>query len=193
MYCNREEFVLQRRVLKLYRNTVHCIVTKRGKRGSLYRNTNWERGRGAQASVRHAGGARGTGRGARGARGAHPERKATRPPSLRHGVGQAATPPCARSWECLCALGRAAGPAGCALGTLSLFLTRFDSVLFLSQFWGKFFRKKKIYIFLKNKSNKIRQNFRKIKFSKNEIFIDQKDLFKRKLCLALLMNARLGI
>ena len=30
--------------------------------------------------------------------------------------------------------GRAAGPAGCALGALSLFLTRFDSVLFLSQF-----------------------------------------------------------
>ena len=32
------------------------------------------------------------------------------------------------------AAGRAAGPAGCALGALSLFLTRFDSVLFLSQF-----------------------------------------------------------
>ena len=30
--------------------------------------------------------------------------------------------------------GRAAGPASCALGALSLFLTRFDSVLFLSQF-----------------------------------------------------------
>ena len=29
---------------------------------------------------------------------------------------------------------RAAGPAGCALGALGLFLTRFDSVLFLSQF-----------------------------------------------------------
>ena len=29
---------------------------------------------------------------------------------------------------------RAAGPASCALGALSLFLTRFDSVLFLSQF-----------------------------------------------------------
>ena len=30
--------------------------------------------------------------------------------------------------------GRAARPVGCALGALSLFLTRFDSVLFLSQF-----------------------------------------------------------
>ena len=30
--------------------------------------------------------------------------------------------------------GGAAGPAGCALGALGLFLTRFDSVLFLSQF-----------------------------------------------------------
>ena len=30
--------------------------------------------------------------------------------------------------------GRAAGLASCALGALSLFLTRFDSVLFLSQF-----------------------------------------------------------
>ena len=29
---------------------------------------------------------------------------------------------------------RAAGPAGCALGALNLFLTRYDSVLFLSQF-----------------------------------------------------------
>ena len=29
--------------------------------------------------------------------------------------------------------GRAAGPASCALGALGLFLTRFDSVLFLSQ------------------------------------------------------------
>ena len=31
------------------------------------------------------------------------------------------------------AAGRAAGPTGCALGALSLFLARFDSVLFLSQ------------------------------------------------------------
>ena len=30
--------------------------------------------------------------------------------------------------------GRAAGPVGCALGALSLFLARFDSVLFLSRF-----------------------------------------------------------
>ena len=31
---------------------------------------------------------------------------------------------------------RAAGPARCALGALSLFLARFDSVLFLSQIFG---------------------------------------------------------
>ena len=30
--------------------------------------------------------------------------------------------------------GRAAGPVGCALGALSLFWARFDSVLFLSRF-----------------------------------------------------------
>ena len=30
--------------------------------------------------------------------------------------------------------GRATGPTCCALGALGLFLTRFDSVLFLSQF-----------------------------------------------------------
>ena len=29
---------------------------------------------------------------------------------------------------------RVAGPVGCALGTLSLFLARFDSVLFMSRF-----------------------------------------------------------
>ena len=40
----------------------------------------------------------------------------------RHGAAQAR------------GLGVLAGPAGCALGALSLFLTWFDSVLFLSQF-----------------------------------------------------------
>ena len=34
---------------------------------------------------------------------------------------------------CVRKLGVLAGPAGCALGALSLFLTQFDSVLFLSQ------------------------------------------------------------
>ena len=34
------------------------------------------------------------------------------------------------------AAGRAAGPADCALGALSFFLARFDSVLFLSQIFG---------------------------------------------------------
>ena len=32
--------------------------------------------------------------------------------------------------------GRDAGPVGCALGALSLFLARFDSVRFLSRFFG---------------------------------------------------------
>ena len=31
--------------------------------------------------------------------------------------------------------GRAVGPVGCALGALSLFLARFDSILFLSRFF----------------------------------------------------------
>ena len=72
---------------------------KRHEEGSLYRNTNWVRRRGARAAA-GAGRARhiGTGR----YRGAQP--------------------------------GRVAGPAGCALGALGLFLTRFDLVLFLSQF-----------------------------------------------------------
>ena len=56
----------------------------------------------------------------------------------------ARTRPCAawawpvRTWGCCWAV-------GCALGALSLFLTQFNSVLFLSQFWGKFFQKKKIF------------------------------------------------
>ena len=41
--------------------------------------------------------------------------------------------PGARHWR---AAGRTAGPTGCALGALSLFLARFDSVLFLSQIFG---------------------------------------------------------
>ena len=34
------------------------------------------------------------------------------------------------------AAGRAAGPAGCALGARNLFLARFDSVFFRSQIFG---------------------------------------------------------
>ena len=34
------------------------------------------------------------------------------------------------------AAGRAAGPAGCALGARNLFLARFDSVFFQSQIFG---------------------------------------------------------
>ena len=96
--------------------------------------------------------------------GARPRHSQTRP---RHGRTRAAmrghARPCAawawpvRTWGCCWAV-------GCALGALSLFLTRFDSVLFLSQFWGKFFQKKKIILGKKNlkkKSNKIRQNFQK--------------------------------
>ena len=49
-------------------------------------------------------------------------------------LGGATTQPCARAWARLCAPGCAARPTGCALGALSLFLTQFDSVLFLSQF-----------------------------------------------------------
>ena len=49
---------------------------------------------------------------------------------MRHGRGQtggARGTGARRSWACC-------WPAGYALGALSLFLTRFDSVLFLSQF-----------------------------------------------------------
>ena len=51
-------------------------------------------------------------------------------PSLacgRAGVGASGTGVGPHAWACC-------RPTGCALGALSLFLTRFDSVLFLSQF-----------------------------------------------------------
>ena len=58
----------------------------------------------------------------------------------------------------LCGPGRAGWAVGCALGALSLFLTQFGlSTVHESILGGNFFRKKKI--FLKKKSNKIRQNF----------------------------------
>ena len=59
-------------------------------------------------------------------RGAH-DRKARGARGSRRGARAATGARLARH-------GRAAGPAGCALGALGLFLTRFDSVLFLSQF-----------------------------------------------------------
>ena len=54
------------------------------------------------------------------------------------------------AWACCWAV-------GCALGALSLFLTQFDSVLFLSQFWGKIFRKKNTFLGKKiEKKNQIK-------------------------------------
>ena len=56
----------------------------------------------------------------------------------------------------------------------------------------KIFRKKK-YFFIKlnkQKSNKIGQNFGKMKFSKNKIFVDKFDLIYWINGLALFMNAR---
>ena len=53
------------------------------------------------------------------------------------------------------------------------------------------FSKKKIKIKVKSNELKFSKKNR-IKFSKNKIFVDQNDLFKMKLCLALLMNARTG-
>ena len=103
-----------------------------------------ERGAGRAGGVRRWGGiAAGTRAGVR----LSTARPAAR--ALRHGswgcdtVGgpdhdtAARAPPCAtwarpvRTWGCCWAV-------GCALGALSLFLTRFDSVLFLSQFLDTF-------------------------------------------------------
>ena len=56
------------------------------------------------------------------------------------------------------------------------------------------FQKKKFDFFLnlnKIKSNQMRQNVGKIKILENNFFfVDQNDLFKMKICLALLINAR---
>ena len=77
---------------------------------------------GAGRARQQARGARGNRRGARAATGAGCARQQAR--GARGTQAQALG-----AWP-----GRVAGPAGCALGALSLFLTRFDSVLFLSQF-----------------------------------------------------------
>ena len=61
--------------------------------------------------------------------------------------------------------GRSAGPAGCALGALSLFLSQFLDIVrepASQNFFDFFIKLNKNEI----KSNKIRQNFQKIKFSK---------------------------
>ena len=95
---------------------------KRHEEGSLYRNTNWVRRRGARAAA-------GAGRAQQQARGARSSRRGARAAAdagrARHvGTGRykGARP------------GRVAGPASCALGALGLFLTQFDLVLFMSQF-----------------------------------------------------------
>ena len=68
---------------------------------------------------------------------------ATRPARPQHGAGRvdgraAGVRARGRGWTRRAQQGRAAGlaaaPVGCALGAFSPFLTRFDSVLFLSQF-----------------------------------------------------------
>ena len=84
----------------------------------MYRNTNWVRRQGLWAG---AGNARVLGERAQGAGARHGQ---------AHGVSVAAGAGRGRGER----PGRAAGPAGYALGALGLFLTQFDSVLFLSQF-----------------------------------------------------------
>ena len=83
---------------------------------------------GARAGVGHVGAGRVGQEGA--ARG---ERRARAAGEQQQGHKRVAGAPGARHWR---AAGRAAGPTGCALGELSLFLARFDSVLFLSQIFG---------------------------------------------------------
>ena len=90
---------------------------------------------GLQGAPGAAGARRGARAEARGTR--HDTGRATRRRGVGNGVGaaRARRARCkgmrhgrwARAWTCCWA-------AGCALGVLSLFLTRFDSVLFLSQF-----------------------------------------------------------
>ena len=77
------------------------------------------------------------------------------------------------------ARGMGAGRAAYALrlgqvGALCTWLSSdsvFDPVLFLSQFWGKNWKKKFFFEKKKIKSNQIRQNFQKIKYSKMEFLL----------------------
>ena len=102
----------------------------------MYRNTNWVRrqGRWVRGGTQ-ALGAQGAGRAAVGAR--HGQARRARAAA---GAGQARQAEAGRARHAGSGRGRGgwprrvAGPAGCALGALGLFLTRFDSVLFLSQF-----------------------------------------------------------
>ena len=73
----------------------------------------------------------------------------------------------ARAWACLCAPGRAAGPAGCALGAPSLF---FDSVLFLSHRLDKVREHCSSPNFFEKKSNKNETKFWNNEIFKNKIF-----------------------
>ena len=93
LYCNLVG-------LKLYCNTLLCIVTGSGAKVRLYRDT--------------------------------AERARSR--ALRHGAGRCDTAwRGTRHWRAARALGARPGRAA-GLCAFSLFLTRFDSVLFLSQF-----------------------------------------------------------
>ena len=90
--------------VQLYCNTLLCIVTGSGVEVRLYCDT----ARPARSwALRHGAGRCDMAR-------------RTRSRALRHGAGRAA-------WACCWAV-------GCAPCAFSLFLTRFDSVLFLSQF-----------------------------------------------------------
>ena len=103
----------------------------------MYRNTNWvrEQGRRARAGAGRwrlhgsrcgAPAAAGAGRSRQLAWGAR-STQARGPCGTHAGVAAGASGLGVRP-------GRAAGPTSCALGALGLFLTRFDSVVFLSQF-----------------------------------------------------------
>ena len=116
-----------------------CLATRRRRAGRRHTGRAGRAGGGEQAEVRRGPGALGAGRACRWALGELARW------ALRHGRGAscdtAEGPAATRRWSAtirlhtrghvcgLGTLGRAAGPAGCALGAPSLF---FDSVLFLS-------------------------------------------------------------
>ena len=117
VYCNREGWQHG----AVYRNTLHCIVAGRAAGGKVVTQYNLEFCDRRQSSMCCEAGS------------CVPTRRKQASAGL--GVWQeragrarcAQNERCARAWACC-------WPVGFALGALSLFLTRFDSVLFLSQF-----------------------------------------------------------
>ena len=159
LYCREEGSVVLQDCIagglavgRLYRNTKNCIVNRQGTWAGMYCNTTtalatrpWPgagRAAGRAGHAQGAQGARGERRWQAGRAGPVGGRRAGRPDERQMG-GSYARGTSGRARQG--AIGARQGLAGriawarglatgCALGALGLFSTRFDSVLFLSQF-----------------------------------------------------------